>query len=172
MILFIGEKFKDFAAQFGSFETQGNPENADKIIITTDTDDASAAVKTAKEKNIPLLAVVDGYKAVAAAFGATVNPVDTIKPGAQEWAVIDATSPVYLELESVIQVALANPYAVDEPTLPSALDCMSRDESGDIIALRNWTAPGKYGHIYAVNYDISDPKTPDGAQIMKNFFNL
>lgn len=172
MVLFIGEKFKDFIAQFGSFETSISADKADKIIITTDSAEAVSAVKTAKERNIPIFALVDGYKAVADAFDSKLNNVDTIKTGIQEWAVIDATSPAYLELESVIQVALANPYAVDEAALSSELDCMSRNESGDIIALRNWIAPGKYGNIYALNYDVSSPLTPDGEQIVKNFFNL
>ena len=95
MVLFIGEKFKDFIAQFGSFETSISADKADKIIITTDSDEAVSAVKTAKERNIPLFALVDGYKAVADAFDSKLNNVDTIKTGIQEWAVIDATSNIF-----------------------------------------------------------------------------
>lgn len=173
MTLFIGEKYKDFISSIGSIETDGSADTADKIIITCDCERAVEAVKTAKARKIPVLAIVDGYKAVTEAFGGTLNDVSATCPtGAQEWAVIDATSPVYLELESVIQVARANPYAIDEQTMPSELDCMSRAETGEIIAMRNWEEPEKYGNIYTVNYDLSDPLTPDGTQIVKNFFNM
>ncbi len=173
MNLFIGEKFKDFIAGIGDIDTDGTAENADKIIITCDSEQAVEAVKIAKDKKIPVLALVDGYKAVVDAFGGKLNDASaTINTGNQEWAVIDATSPIYIELESVIKMVLANTYAIDESSMPEELDCMSRNENGDIIALRNWEAPKKYGHIYAVNYDLSDSFTPDGVQIVKNFFSL
>lgn len=173
MILFIGEKYKDFIQSIGNIETDGSADTADKIIVTCDCEKAVEALKTAKSRKIPALAIVDGYKAAVEAFGGSLKDVSSTCPtGVQEWAVIDATSPVYLELESVIRVARANPYAVDEAAMPAELDCMSRAETGEIIALRNWEEPKKYGNIYVLNYDLSDPKTPDGKQIVKNFFNI
>ncbi len=173
MVLFIGEKYKDFIQSIGDISTEGTAEMADKLIVTCDCEKAAEAIKTAKARKIPVLALVDGYKAAADAFGAKLCDVSATCPtGEQEWAVIDATSPVYLELESVIKVARANPYAVDEKTLPAELDCMSRAETGEIVAMRNWEEPKKYGNIYVINYDLSSDKTPDGVQIVKNFFNM
>ena len=98
MNLFIGEKFRNFIAGIDSIETDGAAENADKIIITCDCEQAVEAVKIAKAKKIPVLAIVDGYKAVVDAFGGKLNDASsTINTGNQEWAVIDATSPVYVQ---------------------------------------------------------------------------
>lgn len=171
MNLFIGEDYFDFISALGSVEKNITAEEAGKIIITCDSDEAVEAVKTAKEKKKPLLAVMEGYHAVVRAFGGQLEDVDCVCAN-QEWAVIDATSPVYVHLESVIQVCRGTKKAVAEKSMPAEIDCMSRAESGEIIALRNWESPKQYGSIYALNYDVSNPKTPDGKQIVRNFFAL
>jgi len=173
MILFLGEKrYADFIReQGGESACDIAAENADKIIIAEYSENAKKAVLTAREKNIPLLGIVDGYKSVIEAFGGKVIDIENLD-GVQEWAVIDATSPLYLQLESVIKVCRAKPFAMDENNPPDELDVMSRAEKGWVLAVRNWTAPKTYGNIYAINYYPDSEKTPDGKQIIKNFLNI
>lgn len=169
MNLWIGEKY--FTQDLGTVSRDIAPEKADKIIITCDSVEAVRAVEIARDAKKPLLAIMDGYNAVVKAFGGQLKDIDN-KYGEQEWAVIDATSPIYLHLESVIQVCRGTDKAIVEDSIPPELDCMSRAESGDIIALRNWEAPKEYGNIYAINYDVTNENTPDRVQIVKNFLEL
>ena len=173
MILYLGEKrYFDFLKGEGAELSEDiDAASADKIIITECSDRAKKAVSAAREKDIPLLGIVDGYKAVVEAFGGSVTETEN-KDGVQEWAVIDATSPIYVELESVIKVCLAKPFAVDEKDPPKELDVMSRAEKGHVLAMRNMTAPKTFGNIYIINYYPDSPLTPDGRQIIKNFINI
>lgn len=171
MNLFIGQKYLDFVSALGSVSRDCSPADAGKIIITCDSNEAVNAVKIAKEKNIPVLAIMEGYHAVVKAFGGELDAIDC-NSGAQEWAVIDATSPMYVHLESVIKVCRGTAFAIREQSMPADIDCMSRAETGEIIALRNWSEPKKYGSIYALNFDLTSDKTPDGKQIVRNFFAI
>ncbi len=184
MILYIGdEKYKKFLTDLGAqISEDETAEAADKIIITVNTPKAVEAAGIAAKRKIPFLAVLDGTKALISAFGGETEEI-TCHTGAQEWAVIDATSPVYVELESVIKICRGPAFAIVEETKPVALDCMSRCETGEIIALRNFedatadgtviaSAPKKYGNIYGINFDLTSDLTPDGTQIMKNFLAL
>lgn len=188
MILFIGNdkyrKFIDSAAHDKNLciSSDISAEEADKVIVTDATKASIDAVRSAVVSGKPVLGVLDGYKAVAAVFGADIEDISTCEEGNQEWAVIDATSPVYLELESVIRVARGKPYAISEKTKPALIDCMSRAETGEIIALRSFTQPSEgevdpskpkeYANVYALNFDLTSPFTPDGLTIMKNFIEL
>lgn len=174
MILFIGEKeLYDFVSGITSDVTYDiGIESAEKLIVCSATDSAVASVRAAALINIPVLGILDGYQAVATAFGARCEAVDSCCEGKQEWGVIDATSPIYLGLESVIKICRGKPVAVIESTLPADLDCMSRAETGEIIALRNFAATKSYGNIYAVNFYLSSELTPDGKKIIENFIKL
>ncbi len=173
MILYIGStSYRDFIQQAGGTLSEEIPvKEASALIVDTNSQKAAEAVKEAKKASLPILGILDGSEAVAAAFGAAVQSI-SCGEGNQEWAVIDATSPIYLELESVIKVARGKPFAVCEDTLPPELDCMSRSEDGKIIALRSRRSPKEYGDVYAVNYDLKSQLTPDGVQIIKNFIQL
>lgn len=174
VILFIGEKeLFDFVCDISPDVTYDiGIENAEKLIVCDASDASVAAVRAAHLINIPVLGILGGYQAVAAAFGARCEPIDNCAEGKQEWAVIDATSPVYVGLESVIKICRGKPVAVIESTMPAELDCMSRAETGEIIALRNFSAPKAYGDIYAINYYPASELTPDGRRIIENFIKL
>ncbi len=170
MILYLGnDQYAEFFTSVGAdLSADASLEEAEKIIITEYSKKAVEAVSYAKANAVPVFAVLDGYKAVAEAFGMSVSPIECDE-GEQEWAVIDATSPVYVRLESVIKVARGKAYAVTDADLTPEIDCMSRSEAGDIIALRNFVEPKKFGTIYALNYDLRSPLTPNGRIIAENF---
>ncbi len=183
MILFLGnEKYRSFIEEQGAQLKEDIPvEEADKLIVTAGTKAAAEAVSKAVSAGKPVLGILDGYKAVALAFGGEVAEI-SCDEGAQEWAVIDATSPVYVELESVIKVARGKPYALTDENRPAMLDCMSRSEAGDIIAIRAFKQPSEgevvaskpkeYDNVFALNFDLMSPLTPDGKTIIGNFLKM
>lgn len=174
MILFFGEKEQfDYIKTITADITYDiGIESAEKLIVCEFTEASVAAVRAAVLINIPVLGILDGYQAVCAAFGGRCEAIDTCPEGKQEWAVIDATSPIYVGLESVIKICRGKPIAIIEAAMPAELDCMSRAETGEIIALRNFTAPKTYGNVYAINYYPSSELTPNGDHIIKNFTKL
>lgn len=174
MILYIGEKdlFDNLKSITNDITYDIGVESAAKLIVSDASPAAAAAVRAAILINIPVLGILDGYQAVTQAFGGRCEEIDTCAEGKQEWAVIDATSPIYAGLESVIKICRGKPHAIIESTMPAELDCMSRAETGEIIALRSFTAPGQYGNIYAINYYPYSDLTPDGERILKNFIEL
>ncbi|MCX7715674.1 MAG: hypothetical protein N2171_08115 [Clostridia bacterium] len=171
MILFMGKKEDyDFISNLGGNLSDSIPvDSAKKLILTEYSKNAVEAVNIAKKKAIPVLGIVDGYKTVVEAFGGKCCDLSVDCENKQEWAVIDATSPIYFMLESVIKVCRAKPFAIDEKTCPMDLDVMSRAESGEIIAIRNKVDSKKYGNIYAVNFYLQSDLTPDGRKIIRNF---
>ena len=169
MIYYVGnDAYREFVSEFA--EITDDIDSADKIVVVESGKRAAEAIEKARKDNKPILGILDGYKAIAEAFGGETESIECAE-GEQEWAVIDATSPVYLELESVIRVARGRKYAINEKTQPVELDCMSRAETGEVIAMRNFIEPKKYGSVFALNYDIKSPLTLNGKQIMKNFVN-
>lgn len=174
MTLFIGEKeLFDFVCDISPDITYDiGVESADKLIVCDSSDASVAAVRAAHLINIPVLGILGGYQAVAAAFGARCEPLDNCAEGKQEWAVIDCSSPVYTGLESVIKICRGKPVAVIEATLPPELDCMSRAETGEIIAFRSITSAETHGDIYAINYYPASELTPDGRSVIENFIKL
>lgn len=174
MILFFGEKsLFDYIRTFTSDITYDTGiESAQKLIVGEATEAAAAAVRAAVLINIPVLGILDGYQAVCSAYGGRCEQIGTCSEGKQEWAVIDTASPIYRGLESVIKICRGKPIAIIEATMPAELDCISRAETGEIIALRNVTAPDTYGSVYAINYYPSSELTPNGDHIIKNFINL
>lgn len=171
--LYIGNSsYRDFIQKTGAVLSEEISINeASALVITANHQKAVEAVKEARKFSLPILGILDGYEAIATAFGAEMQSIPCAE-GNQEWAVIDATSPIYIELESVIKIARGKSVAVCDAVLPPELDCMSRSEDGYIIALRSRRSPKEYENIYAVNYDLKSQLTPDGVQIIKNFIQL
>lgn len=174
MILFFGEKslFDYIRTITDDITYDVGIESAQKLIVSESTEAATAAVRAAVLINIPVLGILDGYQAVSAAFGGRCEEISACAEGKQEWAVIDTGAPIYSGLESVIKICRGKPIAVIEASMPAELDCISRAETGEIIALRNFSAPGIYGSVYAINYYPSSELTPNGDHIIKNFINL
>ncbi|MBS7298358.1 MAG: hypothetical protein KIG65_04690 [Eubacteriales bacterium] len=174
MILFIGEKaLFDFVYEITPNVTYDVAiESAEKLIVCDASDAAVAAVKAAILINIPILGIHDGYRAVAKAFGARCETLESCAEGKQEWAIIDNNSAIFCGLEKVIKICRGTPVAVIEAVLPSGLDCIARAETGEVVAFENFTAPGISSNIFAINLHPASGLTPVGADIINNFVNL
>lgn len=174
MILFLGEKnLFDYIKNIHPDITYDiGIEAADKLIVSESTEAAAAAVRAAILINLPVLGILDGYQVVCQELGGRCETIDTCAEGKQEWAVVDVECPIYKGLESVIKICRGRPVAIIESTMPQELDCISRAESGEIIAVRSLTASNVGGNVYAINYYPASELTPAGENIIKNFINL
>lgn len=145
--------------------------NAEKIIITEFSDQAVRLVREALLVNVPVLGILDGFRSVIKAFDGRCEDIECAE-GKQEWAVIDTSVPIYNGLETAIRICRGKPYGVLETVMPEELDCISRSNEGEIIAVCNLIAPKKHGKIYGLNYYIASGLTPDAEKIVRNFINL
>ena len=144
---------------------------AEKLIITEYSELAVRLIKEAILVNTPVLAILDGFQSVIKAFDGICDE-NECSEGKQEWAVIDTSVPIYYGLETVIKICRGKPFGLPKAVMPAELDCISRSNDGDIIAVCNLIAPGKYGNIYGVNYYLSSGLTPDAEKIINNFINV
>ncbi len=148
-----------------------NISEADKIIITEYSEQAVRTVREALLVNIPVLAILDGFKSVVQAFGGRCEDIDCAE-GKQETAVIDTNVPIYKGLETVIKICRGKPLGILETVMPRELDVITRSGNGDILAICNLIAPEKHGNIYGLNFYIASELTLCAKQIIKNFLDL
>ncbi|MBE7045686.1 MAG: hypothetical protein E7397_09165 [Ruminococcaceae bacterium] len=171
MIGYIGEKEQlDFFQQFecpvsGEFDL----DEVSGIIVNESSMIAADAIRTAAEKNIAVLAVLDGFESLISAFGGELQMLENCAEGKQELAVINPETPLYYDLERVISICRGTPATVSDLGLPPVLGCVSRSESGEIIAVEYLPAPGK---VYGINFYLNSSLTPKSTSILQNFFKL
>lgn len=144
---------------------------AEKLIVTEYSDLAVRLIKEALLVNTPVLAILDGFQSVIKAFDGISGEIECSE-GKQEWAVIDTSVPIYEGLETVIRICRGKPLGLLEAVIPNELDCISRSNDGDIIAVCNLIAPGKYGNIFGINYYLSSELTQDAEKIINNFIRI
>lgn len=170
MVLFLGDKeLYDFILGLShDISTEISADDADKIIISEYSYNAVSLIRSAAQKNIPILGVLDGYRSVAEAFGGECMPVENCPEGKQELAVLDTTVPLHKNFGHVTSICRGNPSALNEENMPPELDCIARAETGEIIALCVKNAE----NIYAVNYYLNSSLTQHGDTVILNFLSL
>ncbi len=173
MILYMGERgIFDYLVQLGIPVIYSSTlAQAEKVIITEYSDQAVRLIREAHLVNVPVLAILDGFNSVIKAFDGRCEEIECAE-GKQEWAVIDTSVPIYNGLETAIRICRGKPYGVIETVMPKELDCISRSDEGEIIAVCNLITPEKHGNIYGLNYYIASGLTPDAEKIVTNFINL
>lgn len=172
MILFSGDKeLYDFISGiYPEVSIELPIDAAEKVIVSEYSHSAVSLVRAADEMSVPVLGILDGYRAVAEAFGADCVPDDNCPEGKQEFAVVDVNSPIYKGLGHVISVCRGNPITLDEERIPPEIDCIARAETGEVISFckKNSLNP----KIFAVNYYLNSTLTGNGEAILKNFLSL
>lgn len=148
-----------------------NLSEADKIIITEYSEQAVRTIREAILINIPVLAILDGFKSVVQAFGGRCEDIECAE-GKQETAIIDTNVPIYKGLETVVKICRGRPFGILEAVMPQELDVITRSGNGDILAVSNLIAPHKHGNIFGLNYYIASELTPCAKYIIKNFLEL
>ncbi|NIA25187.1 MAG: anthranilate/aminodeoxychorismate synthase component II [Gammaproteobacteria bacterium] len=126
----------------------------------------SMAVIEAFAERVPILGVCLGHQAVAAVFGSTIGPAQTLMHG--------KVSPVYHDRRTIFQ-GLSNPLragryhslAVAEEGLAPELMISAYTSEGEIMGIRHRELP-----IEGVQFHPESVLTPMGDRLLQNFLEL
>ena len=121
------------------------------------------AVAVAAGWGIPLLGVCLGHQCLGAAFGATITRAPTLVHGEASEIVHDGRG-LLAGLPSPFPAARYHSLAVDESTLPPAIEVTGRTADGVVMAMRHRTLP-----LEGVQFHPESVLTPAGPRILANF---
>ena len=116
---------------------------------------------------IPILGVCLGHQAICEAFGGRIEHAQQLMHGKQSEVAVDPAEPLFTGLPEKVKVARYHSLVAAPDVLPDCLKVISRDERGEIMAVRHRTMP-----IYGVQFHPESILTPQGTVIMKNFLNV
>ena len=115
---------------------------------------------------VPVLGVCLGHQAVGEVFGGRVVRAGKVMHGKTDRITHDGKG-LFRGLPSPLTVARYHSLVAAPDVLPDCLKVISRDERGEIMAVRHRTMP-----IYGVQFHPESILTPQGTVIMKNFLNV
>ena len=120
--------------------------------------------KYAATKNI--LGVCLGHQAIGEAFGATLQNLEKVYHGVEsEIQIIDNQDIIFKNINQKIMVGRYHSWVVCPENLPKCLKITAIDKNGQIMALRH-----KVFNVFGVQFHPESIMTPQGKQIMRNFF--
>ena len=108
--------------------------------------------------SIPILGVCLGHQAICEAFGGRIEHAQQLMHGKQL---------LFKGLAKKTMVARYHSLVAAPDSLPECLKVISRDEIGEIMAVKHKTMP-----IYGVQFHPESILTPQGTTIMKNFLSM
>ena len=113
--------------------------------------------------SIPILGVCLVHKAICEAFGGRILHEQQLMHG--KHSIFD--EPLFKGLAKKTMAARYHSLVAAPDSLPDCLKVISRDERGEIMAVRHKTMP-----IYGVQFHPESILTPEGTTIMKNFLSM
>ena len=130
---------------------------------------AGVTMEAAKRlgERVPVLGVCLGHQAICAAFGGKVTYAKRLMHGKQSEVTFDVATPLFLGLPARAKAGRYHSLAVEEETLPDVLTVTARTDDGEIMAVQHKTYP-----IFGVQFHPESILTPDGDQILQNFFGV
>ena len=128
--------------------------------------------KYAPTKNI--LGVCLGHQAIGEAFGATLQNLEKVYHGVEsEIQIIDNQDIIFKNLKNdnqlnpqKIMVGRYHSWVVSPENLPECLKITAIDQNSQIMALRH-----KIFNVFGVQFHPESIMTPQGKQMMRNFFD-
>ena len=108
-----------------------------------------------------------GHQAICEAFGGRIEHAQQLMHGKQSIVEVDTEEPLFKGLAKKTMVARYHSLVAAPDSLPECLKVISRDERGEIMAVRHKTMP-----IYGVQFHPESILTPQGTTIMKNFLQI
>ena len=144
----------------------------DRIILSPGPgrpEDAGVIIAVAKElgKEIPILGVCLGHQAICEVFGGRIEHAQQLMHGKQSIVEVDTDEPLFKGLAKKTMAARYHSLVAAPDSLPECLKVISRDERGEIMAVRHKTMP-----IYGVQFHPESILTPQGTTIMQNFLKM
>ena len=113
---------------------------------------------------IPLLGVCLGHQAICEAYGGTVTYAKTLMHGKSSDIRLEAACTLFKDMPAIIQGARYHSLALDEATLPEALQVIARTTEGEVMAVRHRRYP-----VYGLQFHPESILTPQGSYILRNF---
>ncbi|MDR3341436.1 MAG: aminodeoxychorismate/anthranilate synthase component II [Treponema sp.] len=123
------------------------------------------AVISAFAGQIPILGVCLGHQAICEVFGATVSYAKTLMHGKASTITVDTACPLFTGLPRTIQGARYHSLAAEAATIPACLLVTARTEDGEVMGVRH-----RDHAVYGVQFHPESILTPEGKQILANFF--
>ncbi len=125
--------------------------------------------KYAPTKNI--LGVCLGHQAIGEAFGATLQNLEKVYHGVEsEIQIIDNEDIIFKNIfknnQQKFIVGRYHSWVVSPDNFPECLKIVAIDKNGQIMALRH-----KIFNVFGVQFHPESIMTPQGKQMMRNFFN-
>ena len=117
--------------------------------------------------SIPILGVCLGHQAICEAFGGRIEHAQQLMHGKQSIVEVDTDEPLFKGLAKKTMGARYHSLVAAPDSLPDCLKVISRDERGEIMAVRHKTMP-----IYGVQFHPESILTPQGTTIMQNFLEM
>ena len=96
---------------------------------------------------VPVFGVCLGHQAICEAFGAMVSYASQLMHGKQSIVEVDTEEPLFKGLAKKTMAARYHSLVAAPDSLPECLKVISRDERGEIMAVRHKTMP-----IYGVQF--------------------
>ena len=113
---------------------------------------------------IPILGVCLGHQAICEAFGGRIEHAQQLMHGKQSIVEVDTDEPLFKGLTKKSMAARYHSLVAAPDSLPECLKVISRDERGEIMAVRHKTMP-----IYGVQFHPEAVLTQYGHELLENF---
>lgn len=124
------------------------------------------AIRTA-DGRLPFLGVCLGHQALAQYFGAELQQLPHPVHGGTEKVSLLNRNTLFDGLKSETTVARYHSWTVSRQGLPDCLQVTAENADGLIMALQHRDQP-----LYGVQFHPESFMTPDGLQMMKNFYRI
>lgn len=116
-------------------------------------------------KEIPILGVCLGHQSICQAFGGKISYAKQLMHGKQSVVTLDNDSILFNNLPKTIDVARYHSLAAIKEDFPECLKITAQTKDGEIMAVEHREYP-----VFGVQFHPESILTPNGAQILENFF--
>ncbi len=114
---------------------------------------------------VPILGICLGHQAICEVFGARITYAGQLMHGKQSVVSLDTNSTLFKGMERKTTVARYHSLAAAADSMPDCLNITALAADGEIMAVEHREFP-----IYGVQFHPESVLTPDGYQMMENFF--
>ena len=116
---------------------------------------------------VHILGVCLGHQAICEVFGATVSYAKQLMHGKQSIAKLDTNADIFKGIAPDVKVARYHSLAALEENFPECLQVIAETADGEIMAVKH-----KEYEIYGLQFHPESIMTPDGMQMLRNFFEI
>ena len=129
-------------------------------------EDSGVCLDVITALNKPIFGVCLGHQAICQSFGGTVTYAKELMHGKSSLVIPDPASRLFHGMEP-FPAARYHSLAAPELLLPDCLTVSARTEDGEVMAVEHKEKP-----IFGVQFHPESILTPQGGQIIQNFFTL